>query len=365
MRILALTRYDEAGASSRYRVYQYLPHLRSAGVEVDVSPLLGRRYVESLYEARRAPLLDLVAAAFKRVGRLLRTGRYDLIWLEKEVFPFAPALVESLLAITSIPLVVDYDDAIFHNYDLHRSSIVRFLLAKKIDRVMRSATLVLAGNEYLASRAREVGAPWVVVLPTVVDLHRYPWPANPTPSESDTQRIGWIGSPSTQDYLLPIASALSAVCAATKARVRLIGARQTLRLPGLSPEVVSWSEGSEVDELAKCDIGIMPLTNDPWSRGKCGLKLIQYMACGLPVVASPVGVNSEIVEPDVSGYLAETEQEWIAALRTLALDRALRVKMGAAGRARVEQRYSLQMALPTLVGLLAEARERRFTRTPL
>jgi glycosyltransferase involved in cell wall biosynthesis len=125
-----------------------------------------------------------------------------------------------------------------------------------------------------------------------------------------------------------------------------------LDLPGVPIEIVNWSEASETAQLHGFDIGIMPLTDDPWARGKCGFKLIQYMACGLPVVASPVGVNCQIVEHGGNGYLAGTEAEWVSALTTLLDDAALRERLGRAGRLKVEQRYCLQKTGPELAALL-------------
>ena len=123
-------------------------------------------------------------------------------------------------------------------------------------------------------------------------------------------------------------------------------------LPAVPTEHVPWTEAAEVAAIAEFDVGIMPLADEPWERGKCGYKLIQYMACGLPVVASPVGVNRQIVEHGVNGFLAETPTQWDEALRTLLADPALRQRMGQAGRQKVERQFSLQVTGPK-VGCLA------------
>lgn len=353
MRVLALTRYDDAGASSRYRVYQYLPGLRAAGVEIDVMPLLGDGYVAALYAQRTPRLLRLAQSAFKRIKALSSWRRYDLIWLEKELFPYGPGILERFLRLTEVPVIVDYDDAIFHKYDRNRSALVRAVLSRKIDRVMNACTLVVAGNEYLASRARAAGAPAVAVLPTVIDLRRYPLPG-PRPIRASLT-VGWIGSPTTQEYLRLVAPALAAFVEEFGASVHVIGARADFSLPGVPLNLVPWNEKTEVEELSRLDIGIMPLHDDPWSRGKCGLKLIQYMGCGLPVVASPVGVNSDIVRNGETGFLASAAKDWLTALRVLGRNEALRTAMGAAGRTRVESLYSLQVALPRIQQLFSQA----------
>lgn len=356
MKVLALTRYDEAGASSRYRVYQYVPGLRALGIDVEVSPLLGDGYVSSLYAGRRAGPFSMVASVLSRCRALLRSRSYDLVWLEKELFPFFPPGFEQLLNSRGVPFVVDYDDAIFHNYDQHRSSLVRHALGDKIDRVMAAASLVVAGNDYLATRAREAGAAAVAIIPTTIDLDRYPR-SQPGPEKFSKNQlvVGWIGSPSTEEYLRSICPALAAFCAESGARVKVIGARHTFRLPGVPLQLVDWQEETEVAELSRMDIGLMPLVDDAWSRGKCGLKLIQYMGCHRPVVASPVGVNSEIVQEGVTGFFAERSVDWLPALRRLASDAPLRAQMGSAGHRRVQERYSLQSALPKLAVLLRSA----------
>lgn len=232
---------------------------------------------------------------------------------------------------------------------------MRHLLGRKIAHVMQGAQLVIAGNDYLADYARRAGAARVEIIPTVIDLEKYS-PAFVTHRSSAPFTIGWIGSPSTAKYLQTIAPALAEVCAGGNGVVRLIGSGQ-IHLPGVPVEVLPWDETTEINELKQFDVGIMPLPDESWERGKCGFKLIQYMACGLPVVASPVGVNSKIVEQGVNGYLAETPAEWIQSLNALLLDVDQRKRMGQAGRKKVEQGYSLQMTGPRLAGLIRSAVE--------
>jgi glycosyltransferase involved in cell wall biosynthesis len=141
-------------------------------------------------------------------------------------------------------------------------------------------------------------------------------------------------------------------------KLRIIN-RISLELPGIDIEFVPWTEASEVAALQACDIGVMPLDDSPWERGKCGYKLIQYMACGLPVVASPVEVNMEIVRPEKNGYLAQTDDEWVEALGKLLSDAALRQKMGKAGRERVEKEYCIQQTAPRLTQMLLETKRTR------
>ncbi|MGZ0018244.1 glycosyltransferase family 4 protein [Nitrosomonas sp. wSCUT-2] len=348
--VIFLTKYARNGASSRYRTFQYLPWLEQVGFDCQVTPLFDEAYLEHRYKSGRGNIRDILRAFLQRLIVLVTVRRFDLVVFEYELLPYFPALFERWLGWMAVPYVVDYDDALFHQYDKHKSWWVRRLLGRKIARVMRGARLVTVGNAYLADYARRAGAVRIEIIPTVIDLEKYS-PAFVTHRSSTPFTIGWIGSPSTAKYLQAIAPALAEVCASGKGVVRLIGSGQ-IYLPGVPVEVLPWEETTEINELKQFDVGIMPLPDEPWERGKCGFKLIQYMACGLPVVASPVGVNIKIVEQDVNGYLAETLAEWVLSLNALLLDTDQCQRMGQAGRKKVEQEYSLQMTGPRLVGLI-------------
>ena len=351
IKALLLSRYSRLGASSRLRFYQYLPFLKQQGFDVTVAPLLGDDYLRGLYSRKRRSDYDIVRNYLNRLRWLLKSSQFDLLWIEGELFPWMFAWGESLLNFHGIPYVVDYDDALFHRYDLHRHPMVRLSLGSKIDRVMRSATLVIAGNEYLADQARRAGARHVEYLPTVVDLNHY---EINTELQHDVFTIGWIGSPSTSEYLQLVKVPLSEICRDGKARLLLIGAGP-IEMQGIPIENRAWGEDSEVADIMSIDVGIMPLPDDPWERGKCGYKLIQYMACGKPVVASPVGVNRKIVDEGINGFLAGDDKEWVRALRTLRHDKELRQRMGAAGRHKVETEYSISVTAPRLLHLLKSA----------
>lgn len=352
MRVLALPRYGRLGASSRMRFYQYLPALAAAGVEVSVAPLFPDAYVHGLQLGRR-PAGEVLRSYARRVARLLRGGALDLLWVEKELLPWVPARVERWLLGRRVPLVLDYDDAVFHLYDQHPRAAVRRLLAGKHPSLVRSAAVVVAGNDYLAGYATRAGARAVAVVPTAVDLDRYPPPAFAAPGDAGPPRVGWIGQRATAEFLRPLAPLLERLHAAGKARFVAVGIDPAAL--GLPLERWPWSEETEVESLRALEIGIMPLTDSPFERGKCGYKLVQYMACGLPVVASPVGVNRTLVEPGVNGFLATTPREWEAALEALLADAALRRRMGEAGRRKIEAAYCTRVTGPRLAELLRAA----------
>lgn len=351
MRILVLARYGALGASTRVRMLLYRQALERAGFQLSVSSLLDDGYVRALYAGKNA--YGRVASGYlRRLRALLRSRAYDLIWLEKEALPWLPAFVETALLPCSVPLVVDYDDAIFHSYDRHPSSVVRAALGRRIDALMERADLVVAGNEYLAARARSAGARHVEIIPTVVNLERY--------AVSETTNtvpcVGWIGSPATQHLLEGIATPLANAARDGGLCFLAIGARE-LPFKGDWCRTQPWAEDTEAQAIADIDIGVMPLRDTPWERGKCGYKLIQYMAAGKPVIASPVGVNSYIVRHGENGYLANTNEEWDQALRHLAENPALRECMGRAGRRRVEEEFCLSVTAPKLVHLFQQLGE--------
>jgi glycosyltransferase involved in cell wall biosynthesis len=330
---------------------QYIPMLEKAGVEVEVAPFFDDAYLSRLYvgSSTRAS----VAMAFvRRIKRLRSVAGTDVIWLEKEALPWLPWAIESPLLERGVPIVSDYDDAIFHRYDLHRRPIVRRILGTKIDKVMAASSLVIAGNSYLAERAEHAGAPQTIVIPTVVDMERYEPVAPKVPQARPI--VGWIGTPGTWvSYIEPMLPALLQTLEEHDAEMLAVGVHKYRDQPRL--ESASWSELTEVDLIRKMDIGIMPLDDTPWSRGKCGYKLIQYMACGLPVVASPVGVNRTIVQHGVNGFLASTPAEWNGALTTLLCNPELRARMGDAGRRRVRAEFALDVYATALADALKNA----------
>ncbi len=333
-------------------MFQFLPRLRAAGIDVVPAPLIDGALLHARYARGAYPGAALAAAYFRRLGRLLRSRSFDLLWIEYELFPWLPGLAEALLARVGPPFVVEYDDAVFHRYDHHPRTLVRALLSRKIDRVMRRAASVIAGNAYLATRAASAGARRVVEIPSVVDTDVYV-PA--LTARNGPPVIGWIGSPTTAAYLRLVEPAIAPLVVGGRARVVLVGADGAAVGWSVPSEMRDWDERREVADIQGFDIGIMPLPDEPWERGKCGYKLVQYMACGKPVVASPVGVNREVVRDGVDGYLADSQDEWRRALERLLDHPDRRDRMGREGRARVERGYSTRVALPRLIDALSDA----------
>ena len=349
-RILLLSKYARQGASSRLRTLQYGPYFESSGYHIEIHSLFSSSYLDSLYSTGDRSKLAVLKLYFDRLKVLMTARNYDVVWVEKEVFPYLPAAAERLFNFFDIPFVVDYDDAIFHNYDQSRNPVVRTVLGRKIDVVMRMASHVVVGNTYLGDRAHAAGAQAVTVIPTVVDAARY----DPELKRHGQRPvIGWIGSPSTQKFLVDVAPALSAACKKHGAMLLVVGASDALAevFDGTDLEIAPWSEDSEAYYIAQMNVGVMPLNDGPWEKGKCGYKLIQYMAMAVPVIASPVGANIDIVERGRCGFLAESLQQWTVALDTILTDVSAQVRLGESGRAVVLSHYSVDAQVPSLIAV--------------
>ena len=351
MKIALLTKYGELAASTRQRFLQYRPFLAETGFELVHRPLLDDAYLQRLYVGDRRKGSHVAASYIDRLRWLLSSPDVDIIWLHCELFPYLPGLLERLSGWPGKPVVFDFDDAIFHNYDHHPKRQIRRFLGRKLHSTISAAEMAFCGNKYLAEYARPLCSQTEIV-PTVVDTEIF-LPSTGKRLVYPSKRIGWIGTPSTwNEYLLGMLPMLHQIAETNGGQIAVMGADRKVK-PHPHLDLVKWSEEGEVPFLQTLDVGIMPLTDTPWARGKCGYKLIQYMACSLPVIASPVGVNKEIVEHGINGFLAETHDEWVKALNTLLGDADLRQRMGAAGRAKVEREYSLQVYGPKVANLLS------------
>jgi glycosyltransferase involved in cell wall biosynthesis len=357
IQVLALSPIPEEGAGCRFRIAQYVPYLRDAGLEVTISAFYTPEFFRLVYkpghEVRKA--LALLGLIWRRLAGLRDLKRYDLVFLYREAIPLGPPFVEWLIARRGVPIVYDFDDAIFLPSVSDANKAFAFLKSPgRVARILRRSRHVVVGNDYLAQYARKYNDA-VTVIPTAVDTDRFV-PRDPgTPAEARDPVVGWIGSPTTFGYLQNLAAVLRDVSAQHRFTLKVSGAGQPVRFPGVTVAEVPWSLADEVSLFNTCDIGVYPLTDDEWSKGKCGFKAIQCMACGVPVVASAVGVNREIIVDGVNSFLASTPAEWTDKLGRLLSDPALRARMAAAGRRTIEERYSLRVTAPRLARILREA----------
>jgi glycosyltransferase involved in cell wall biosynthesis len=339
MRILFLTTNPALEASTRYRVLQYFPALRRAGHQPEVASFFedwagsgpGR-----LARARR-----VARGLWRRVRSLRHVEDYDVVVVHRELLPYCFNYPVGLVT-RRRPLVFDFDDAVW----LAPPSTKRSIAPRSSTALLvKHAASVLAGNSYLAEYARRLNSS-VEVIPTVVDTSVY-HPGDRPPE--DPPVIGWIGSPTTVGYLDPIVGVLEDLARSFRFRFRVIGAELRRAPSGVPLEIRPWTADDEADQFRDLDIGIYPLPDDRWTRGKCGLKAIQYLASGVAAVVSPVGVVQEIVENERTGLWATSATTWRKNLGDLLADPQARRRLGGAGRLRIQGEYSLAAWAPRVI----------------
>jgi glycosyltransferase involved in cell wall biosynthesis len=350
MRALLLTKYDRLGASTRYRILQYLPYLSANGWSFERQPLLSDGYLRQLYLRERRSAIE-VCAAYARRLRYLWTAeleRFDVVLMQYEALPYIPFWIERPMLAKARNIVLDYDDAVFVPYEGSR------LLRHKVAQLMRAAREVIVGNEslrrYAARHSRRVS-----LIPTVVDLNRYQPRAGYECRHPGGVVIGWVGTPITARYLATLSGVFQRLAERHPILVRCVGTPADFRIPGVPVENLAWSEETEAGLIRSFDIGVMPLADERFAHGKCGLKLVQYMACAIPSVGARLGANNEIVQHGVDGMLAGGDQDYVEIIERLIGDRALRERIGRAGRRTVAERYSLQVRAPEFCRVLQRA----------
>ena len=325
-RLLVLTR-DRANSAFRQRIEPYLAPLAARGILTEV--------------------VTLAACPWTRRGQMLGGRAFDGVLLHRKTLSW----LDARWLAHARRLIYVFDDAVMFQARaperVHRGRIRRFT------RTVRLADLVLAGCPILAGHADTVGAWQAEIVPTGLDARRFE--PKTGCGKAGAARLVWIGSASTLKQLEPFRPALEAIGRAAPGATLRIIADAELYLDGLHVENVPWSYEAEGRLLAECDIGIAPLPDTPFTRGKCGFKVLQYMAAGLPVVTSPVGVNADYVRPEETGLHATTAEEWVAAVRRLASDPALRERMGRAARLRIEREFDFAVLAPEVCDLIERA----------
>lgn len=346
LRILCLSVYPESGPSLRHRVCAYRAFWRGAGVEVDLKPFL----TEALYYRRRR--FGGVATAYKALmfawctlrllSRLPTVRHYDAVIIHREVFPLGGAFFERLVARLNPNTVFDVDDAIWAPMPLSVDQRKGLRDPNRVADSMLACRTIVVGNDYLADYARGYCEDVVIVPTPYLDLGGG---ASARLTENGPPIIVWIGNVGNEEYLDMLARPLARLARQFDFTLRVIGSpdARRLRMAGVRVEVLEWNEEQERQWLLESAIGVMPLPDREYERGKCAFKLVQYFSAGLPVVASPVGMNSEVIREGENGYLASDEEQWYQALATLLGDSVARRRLGQRGYALYREKFTPEL----------------------
>ena len=357
--VLALATYPVEGASTRFRISQFVDALRVLGVETKILPFLEPRTFMKLYDRRNwwRTALTLLLCFVRRMAQLPRLWRSDAVFVQREAMLLGPPIVEWVATrLARRPMVLDLDDPTY----LEPVSPVYGRMARllkwpgKTDWLIDHSAAVICGNSHIADhvRARTGSA---TVMQTIVDTSLFA--QRPAAGDGDPT-IGWIGSQSTFQYLEAIIPVLEELARQFRFRVRIVGSgRDQVEIRGVPVEVVPWRLEREVADFQSIDIGLYPLPlNDPWAVAKSGLKAIAYMSVGVPYVASPVGVLTDIGEAGKTHFLASAPEQWRDALARLLGDASLRAQMGEAGREYAVAHYPLGKFAEQIAEILRAAR---------
>ncbi len=351
-RILFIAPYPHAQApSQRFRFEQYIPALKEAGYEVEVKPFLSEKDWAPLYKQgsfiRKG--WSMFRSFMKRWALMTKIRRFDYVFIHREASMIGPPIFEFIIAkVLRKKYIYDFDDAIWlPNYSQSNAKFHRLKAYGKVKKIIRWADTVVVGNAFLAEYARQFNEN-VQIIPTTIDLDKVH--NQVTKHEKDLIRIGWTGSHTTMEYLPLLVPTLKELEKEYPIKFRVIS-NHPPNIDLACLEYVKWNKETEIEDLAAIHIGVMPLIDSIWAKGKCGFKGLQYMSLEIPSVMSAVGVNPEIVEDGVNGFLCEKEDDWKRILLQLIQDLELRKTIGKTGHQTVKERYSVAANTPNYLSL--------------
>jgi glycosyltransferase involved in cell wall biosynthesis len=338
----------------RFRCEHFIPILQENGYEIKYSNLLSKWDDVHFYKkgAYILKLFIFIKSFIKRSFDVLFVFRYDAIFIYREAFMIGTTVFERAFKLSGKPIIYDFDDSIWLNDTSEGNQNLAWLKkSEKTNTIISLSTLVIVGNEYLANHAKKYN-PNVQIIPTTIDTD-YHLPKQK--SDSNQICIGWTGTETTLKHFRLLENVLLDIQKEYGDKVifkqinNIIYENKNLNLIS-----TLWSAENEIEKLQRIDIGIMPLPNDEWSKGKCGFKGLQYMSLEIPTIMSPVGVNTEIIEHGVNGFLAETDEDWKKYLRMLIDNETLRKEIGKKGRQTIIEKYSISSQKDRYLALFKE-----------
>jgi glycosyltransferase involved in cell wall biosynthesis len=354
MHILFIVPYPiDKAPSQRFRFEQYFSALQKNGLEITVQPFLSNEIWNILYLPGRflRKALAIIGGLFKRFFLLFTLKKYDYIFIHREATPIGPPFFEYFAAKWfKKKIIYDFDDAIWIPNFSEANSFFSFLKGySNVKHICKWAYKISCGNEYLCTYARQFNKN-VVYNPTTIDTENYHNKAKN--QETDNFVIGWTGSHSTIRYIEEVIPVLK--------ELEEKYTFQFVVISDLKPEYElkslvyhKWNKYSEIEDLLKFNIGIMPLKDDKWANGKCGFKALQYMALGIPALVSPVGVNTRIVDNKINGFICNSPEDWKNAIELLIIDRKLSKDIAANTRLKIENHYSVKSNIANFIQLFS------------
>ena len=364
MKVIFIVPYPTEGASTRYRVEQFIPYLRQNGVECTVKPFVSPKFYKILYKKSYCikKLFYFFICSAKRFVDIFRALRYDVIFIHLETFPFGPPAIEYFWAILGKKIIFDLDDAIYMKSASFANQYFKFLKCpSKIPQIIKLSKHIITCNAYLKKYAQQFKERRKIdIIHTAIDTEKFA----PKDNKVDNKKlvIGWIGSYTTSIYLNQLRSVLQKLAKKYDFLLRVVGAGRNIEIPGVKIENIEWSLEKDVENFHRIDIGIYPLIESEWIKGKTGFKTIQYMSVGAPCVVSNLGSNKEIVQNGTNGFLALTDEEWINKLSLLIENLELRKKIGLAGRKTVEEKFSINANASKYLEILQNTYNERYKR---
>ncbi len=336
-KIIFFPKYGNSSPSFRVRFKSYIPYLEKNSYKVITKVLFNNKFYTERIFLKKTNYLKSLYYYFRRLYYILFYRKPFIAVIHIELLPYIPYLGEFILKIRKIPYIVDIDDAVylrFHN----KNFILNYLLNIKFNYMIKNASSIFAGNKFHFNNFKILNKN-IHYFPSVIDFNKYEKFINNTKHKNFT--IVWIGTPSTSIYLLDIVDELNFLIDKHGIDLKLIGADKNL-LSNLKGKFIDWSEKNELSELSKCHVGIMPLRNTKWERGKCAYKILQYMALKLAVVASPIGVNKEIIVEGKNGFLANNQKDWSLKIIELKKNEKLFNKVSSEGHLTSKNNFNIE-----------------------
>jgi glycosyltransferase involved in cell wall biosynthesis len=361
-KILAIVQHrKDRSPGQRFRLEHFIPALEQNGYEVIFSNIISKKDDELFYSKGKyfAKLRILIKSFFHRLRDVRITKDCDLIFIYREAFMLGTTYFEKKLAKTKVPIIFDFDDSIWLNDTSDGNKNLAWLKRpEKNAKICGLSTLVLVGNKFLADYAKQYNSN-VFILPTIlnIDYHNF--------SKSQIKKsavcIGWTGTTTTLKHFYTAIPVLKRIKEKYKEKVyfKVIANTKTWD-KDIDVKLTQWNKETEIDDLCEFDIGIMPLPNDKWSNGKCGFKGLQCLSLEIPAVMSPVGVNTEIIEHGVNGFLADDDEQWFEILSKLIENPELRKEIGKNGRKTIEEKYSVNVWEDKFLDLIRQTIEKKF-----